>query len=199
LGTLRGKILRLNRDGSIPTDNPFYDTPGVRRETFAYGFRNPWRLGKRSSNQTYIVADVGQVKWEEINSLEAGGNYGWPTYEGPCPYNTNCEPALTDFGTTIPPIHHYHHSTGSERGSSVSGGVFAENSNYPAPYAGAYFYGDYGAGWVHGLTLDNTNQVTGRFDFDTLDGPVSFGGGPNGDIYVADIHAGLVYKYVFVP
>jgi glucose/arabinose dehydrogenase len=200
LNTLRGKILRLNRDGTIPTDNPFYNTPNARQETFAYGFRNPWRFTMRASNQSYIVADVGQDTWEEIDSLQAGANYGWPLYEGPCPSsNLNCNPATVNYGATTPPIHWYNHSSGAEQGFVIAGGVFAENSNYPAPYADAYFYGD-GAGWVHTLTLDASNQVTARNDFDdSLAYPVAFGRGPDGNVYVADYGGDIIYKYVYAP
>src|SRR5262249_42477090 len=59
--SLRGKILRINADGTIPADNPFFTTnTGKRRSVYAYGFRNPFRFTGRESNQTYIVADVGQ-------------------------------------------------------------------------------------------------------------------------------------------
>ena len=153
LNTLRGKILRINRDGTIPADNPFYNTAGARKETYAYGFRNPWRFTPRAENASYIVADVGQGKWEEIDSLEAGANYGWPQFEGPCPsINLSCNPSTVDYGATTKPIHWYNHTLGTEQGNVIAGGVFAENSNYPAPYANAYFYADGSGGWVHTLT-----------------------------------------------
>jgi glucose/arabinose dehydrogenase len=200
LNTLRGKILRLNPDGTIPTDNPFYNTPNARKETFAYGFRNPWRFTLHASNQSYIVADVGQNTWEEIDSLQASANYGWPLFEGPCPGdNLSCNPATVNYGATTPPIHWYNHNSGTEQGFVIAGGVFAENSNYPAPYADAYFYGD-GAGWVHALTLNHSNQVTARNDFDdSLAYPVAFGRGPDGNVYVADYGGDVIYKYVYAP
>jgi len=85
---LRGKILRINADGTIPADNPFFTTnTGKRRSVYAHGFRNPFRFTGRESNQTYIVADVGQSTWEEVDSLQEGANFGWNAYEGPCPAN----------------------------------------------------------------------------------------------------------------
>lgn len=201
LDTLRGKILRINADGTIPADNPFYNTAGARQEIFAYGFRNPWRFGLRASNQSYLVADVGEGTWEEIDSLQPGANYGWNKYEGPCPTNNlNCDPNTVDYKGTVKPIHWYNHNSGSEQGNVIAGGVFAENSNYPAPYANAYFYGDTGAGWVHVLTLDSANNVTNTYDFDVdAGGPVSFGNGPDGNIYVVAYGAGVIYKYVYTP
>jgi glucose/arabinose dehydrogenase len=198
LDTLRGKILRINPNGTIPTDNPFYNTPGARKETYAFGLRNPWRFGMRKSNQTYIVSDVGSGTWEEINSLVKGGNYGWPRYEGPCPSNNlNCNPNSVNYEETIAPKHWYGRS-GPESGNVIAGGVFAENSNYPAPYANAYFYGDTGAGWVHVLTMDGNNNVTNRYDFDVNASPVSFANGPDGNIYVVN-YDGVILKYVYNP
>lgn len=200
LNTLRGKILRINRDGTIPSDNPFFNTPNARQETYAYGFRNPWRFTFRASNQALIAADVGQGTWEEIDSVVAGENYGWNDFEGPCPSgNLNCNPNTVNYNGTTPPIHYYHHNTGTEQGYVIAGGVFAENSNYPAPYANAYFYGD-GAGWVHTLTLNNANEVTAQNDFDdALAYPVSFGRDANGNVYVVDFGDNIIYKYIYTP
>lgn len=201
LDTLHGKILRLNRDGTIPTDNPFYNTPGARKETYAFGFRNPWRIGRRATNQTFLVADVGAGKWEEINSLAAGANYGWPLFEGPCPWNNiNCDPAVVNYGATTKPIHWYGHTSKDEKGIVVVGGVFAENSNYPAPYANSYFYADGDAGWVHVLKLNAKNEVKQQLAFDEIPGyPVSFANGPDGNIYVVDFTGGVIHKYVYTP
>lgn len=198
LGSLRGKVLRLNRDGSAPPDNPFYNTPNALPQIFARGFRNPFRLVMRPFNSTYLVGDVGLNHWEEIDSLQAGGDYGWYRYEGPCPYETlACDPTQTDFGATIPPLHYYNHTTGAETGSAIIVGAFPKNSNYPAPYAQALFHADSGAGWVHLLTLDAQNQQTAHYEFDTVDNPVAFGTGPNGNVYVASFADGAIYKYVY--
>jgi hypothetical protein len=122
-------------------------------------------------------------------------------FEGPCPSNNlACNPQTVNYGATIKPIHWYNHSSGSETGNVIAGGVFAENSNYPAPFANAYFYGDGGGGWVHVLTMDSSNQVLQKYDFDAgLSYPVSFGNGPDGNIYVVDFGGGVIYKYVYTP
>lgn len=201
LTTVAGKILRINLNGTIPSDNPYFNrsNPNVRKEIWARGFRNPWRFTMRPSNQSYVVADVGQNTWEEIDSLERKQNYGWPIYEGPCPSdNLACDPNTADLGNTIKPIHWYNHSGGGETGNVIAGGVFTENpNNYPAPYNGAYFYGDEGAGWVHYLTMDSSNVVTAQGNFDLVGGAVAFGDGPDGNLYVVDYGAGLIRQYTY--
>ena len=83
LGNRLGKILRLNKDGSIPSDNPFFSTAsGVNRAIWALGLRNPFTFAFNASGTSMFINDVGQGTWEEINEGRAGANYGWPTTEG---------------------------------------------------------------------------------------------------------------------
>jgi len=86
LVTLLGKIIRININGNgrtygIPKDNPFINTIETKPEIYAYGFRNPWGIG-RNSNGIIYVADAGYLTREEINILQKGGNYGWNIKEG---------------------------------------------------------------------------------------------------------------------
>ncbi|MEJ7659814.1 MAG: PQQ-dependent sugar dehydrogenase [Hymenobacter sp.] len=91
--TLKGKILRLNTDGSIPVDNPFYKTAtGLNRAIWALGLRNPFRLAAQAGTGRLFINDVGAGSWEEINDGTAGKNYGWPGIEGP---RTNQTPRPT--------------------------------------------------------------------------------------------------------
>ncbi len=77
LSNIYGKVLRLNPDGSAPSDNPFPNASGAAPLIYATGFRNPFRLGFTPDGQLLVV-DVGQSTWEEVNLVTAGGNYGWP-------------------------------------------------------------------------------------------------------------------------
>jgi glucose/arabinose dehydrogenase len=93
---IKGSILRLEvgREGySVPDDNPFAgNDQGYRTEIWAYGLRNPWRLSFDSETDELWAADVGEDNWEEINIVEAGGNYGWNIREGAsCFRATSCE------------------------------------------------------------------------------------------------------------
>ena len=86
LKTMKGSILRLDVSGdtySIPSDNPFADnSKGYKEEIFAYGFRNPWMFSFDRENGDLWLGDVGQDKWEEIDIVVSGGNYGWAFREG---------------------------------------------------------------------------------------------------------------------
>ena len=91
LNNLKGKILRINKNGTIPTSNPFYtaanntqglQASGKNRAIFALGFRNPFKFTFNKAGSLLFVNDVGQDAWEEINEVYAGNNYGWPLYEG---------------------------------------------------------------------------------------------------------------------
>ena len=83
LSNLLGKMLRLNTDGTIPTDNPFFaSTTGKNRAIWALGLRNPFTFAFNPDGTEMFINDVGQNTWEEINDGVAGANYGWPTTEG---------------------------------------------------------------------------------------------------------------------
>ncbi len=87
LDTLLGKVLRLDVDRGnpygLPKDNPYADGKKGLPEIFAYGLRNPWGMSfDRGGKHDLILADVGQDRWEEINVIVNGGNYGWRLREG---------------------------------------------------------------------------------------------------------------------
>src|SRR5262249_16690151 len=81
LHTLQGKILRINRDGSVPEDNPFYHaTTGKYRAIWALGCRNPFTFAFQPGTGRMLINDVGGA-FEEINEGVAGANYGWGVIE----------------------------------------------------------------------------------------------------------------------
>jgi glucose/arabinose dehydrogenase len=87
--TVYGKVLRLTEDGKAPRDNPFVGKAGARPEVFSMGHRDQLGLTIHEPTGTVLAAEHGPNGGDEINIIQAGGNYGWPkfsfgrTYEGP--------------------------------------------------------------------------------------------------------------------
>lgn len=76
---LQGKILRLHDDGSTPDDNPFVDDPRIDDRIYALGVRNPQGLHFDPSSGRLFETEHGPLGGDELNLIEAGGNYGWPS------------------------------------------------------------------------------------------------------------------------
>ena len=133
-----GKILRINPDGSIPADNPFYNqATGANRSIWALGLRNPFTFAVQPLSGEMHINDVGENMWEEVNVGAAGANYGWPETEGP-----TSNPAYRS------PLYAYLHASPDE--CAISGGAFHPmlTVRLPPPYWGAYFFADVCAGWI---------------------------------------------------
>ena len=178
-----GKMLRLNADGTIPSDNPFCTTAGLLRcAIWARGLRNPFTFAVQPSTGRIHINDVGEDTWEEINLGAAGANYGWPTSEGPDRIGA---------GMTAP-LFAYKHSDAVPPGSgpggfftglAIAGGAFYPDSGtFPASYRGNYFFANYIDGWVGRLDLANENAA---YAFATLvDNPVDMLVGTDSALYV---------------
>ncbi|MGH9203493.1 MAG: PQQ-dependent sugar dehydrogenase, partial [Vicinamibacterales bacterium] len=182
LSNLHGKILRINSDGSIPADNPFFNTAtGKNQAIWALGLRNPFTFAFEPQQplQRMFVNDVGQNTFEEINVGSAGANYGWPDSEGP---------------TTTPghtgPIYFYGHGGGA---CAITGGAFYNPvvNEFPADYLNDYFFADYCAGWIK--RRDNNGTIT---DFTSgISFPVDLQVTPDGSLYyLARGNGGQVFR-----
>ena len=150
LNTLLGKILRIDVNGrkpySIPPDNPFVNKSGARPEIYAYGLRNPWRFSFDRKSGLLFCADVGQDKWEEIDIIEKGKNYGWNIMEGDHCFKPR--ERCNMIGLTLP-ITEYSH----DEGVSICGGyVYRGNAN--PQWNGIYFFGDW-SGKLFSLTQNS--------------------------------------------
>jgi glucose/arabinose dehydrogenase len=150
LSTLLGKMLRINADGSVPTDNPFFVTAtGKNRAIWARGLRNPFTFAFNRGGTRMFINDVGKDTYEEINDGVAGANYGWPTTEGP-----TADPRFES------PRYTYTHTGGA---CAITGGAFYTPlvNKFPSGYVNDYFFADYCAGWIHRLDPAGGNAVTG--------------------------------------
>jgi glucose/arabinose dehydrogenase len=193
-GALEGKVLRLELDGITPAaGNPFIGVPGARPEVFAFGFRNPFRMGFDPQSGRLWAGDVGQGTIEEIDIVQAGGNYAWPHCEGTLP--AGCQANATP-GPVIDPVFEYPHSGTGVSGRSVTGGAFA-----PQGYAqagGLYFFGDYTASKLWVATPNAARDDIGtpvEFVTDAA-GPVDIVFGPDVTLYYVAINVGEVRRVV---
>ena len=152
LGTLKGKMLRINKDGTIPRGNPFYGrVAGNNRAIWALGLRNPFSFAVQPQTGKMFVNEVGQSTWEEINRGAAGANYGWPRYEGP-----ESDPAYRG------PAFAYRHSGTGTTGCAITGGTFYDppTAQFPGGYVGDYLFADLCSGWIKRLD-GATGDVSG--------------------------------------
>ncbi|CAN5871544.1 PQQ-dependent sugar dehydrogenase [soil metagenome] len=148
-----GSILRVDPLGDnsangrygIPTDNPFVGDDVAIDETFAYGFRNPYRVSVDAASGTIWAADVGQNDIEEVDVVEAGGNYGWPVKEGSFLFDGNGdEPGFVTERSPgrpdglIDPVVEYDH----DEGIAVVGGFLYRGDAIPQ-LRGRYVFGEF--------------------------------------------------------
>jgi glucose/arabinose dehydrogenase len=212
---LLGKILRIDVDGrstatfagvktnlpyGIPPDNPFVQEPelyeyAVRKEIWAYGFRNPWRFSWDRETGAMWAGDVGQDKWEEINLVVKGGNYGWCVREGahrfkPGPEGARYHEPIIEYPhdpKLLPEGLFPEHSIGM----CVIGGYVYRGKKYPA-LQGVYLYADYVLGTFWGFRYRD-ERVTERATL--LEQPKnisSFAEDLEGELYALG-YAGTIY------
>ncbi len=196
LKTLLGSILRIDvdhqEDGknySIPDDNPFKgNTNGYREEIYAYGLRNPWRFSFDNETGWLWAADVGQNKWEEIDIIEKGKNYGWNIMEGNHCYqpSSNCDQTGLEL-----PIWEYGHDANG--GYSITGGFVYRGSELPE-LNGWYIYGDYVVGKIWALCYNGIDPPTNVKLADTSLYISSFGVDENNELYIVSHGNGKIYK-----
>ena len=192
--TLLGAILRIDvsqaapaRPYTVPLDNPFA-AGGGRGEIWAYGLRNPWRFSFDRATGELWAGDVGQNRWEEIDLIRRGANYGWNVLEGNHCFGTRgaCQRVGME-----PPVWEY--SLDGEP-CSVIGGYVYRGSLIPWLH-GAYVYGDYCSGDVFGLRYVGGRVVDRRQLVDTDLRIMSFAQDNDGELYLLSQKSGI-YRLV---
>jgi len=208
--TLLGKLLRIDVDTApspgyapdcditgngnyrIPAGNAFNDGAGGAGcdEVYILGLRNPWRFTFDALTGAMWIADVGQNAHEEVNYLPPGGNgglnLGWRCYEGTAPYNT------TDCNLVyLPPVHTYSHATS---GCSITGGRVYRSQSRPK-FQGQYFFTDFCQGSIRALS-GSPGDLAYRIALPAgeLSAISTFGEDVNGDLYVAELNTGRIYR-----
>ncbi|QJR16030.1 PQQ-dependent sugar dehydrogenase [Usitatibacter palustris] len=168
LSSAFGKILRINKDGTIPSDNPYVSVTGAYTAIWNMGHRNPFAFDIQPVTGRMMIGDVGQGTWEEINDGIRGGNYGWPNYEGP-----------ENDANFIPPFYSYNHNTG---GCSVTGVAFYNptTAQFPASYVGKVLFEDFCQGNIR--VLDPSNAAVTAF-VTGISFPTNIAVAPDGGVY----------------
>ena len=216
LNRANGKILRINLDGTVPTDNPLVNlamaTGCADRTTgnyqllppdhriYAWGLRNPWRFWIDPRTDLLWIGDVGEGAQEEVSVGGKGVNHGWPFEEGTQKYAglgglTSCMEMTPSTPCTAPQTT-YNHSGSS---ASVTGGMVPRQGCGWGAYENRYFFGDYNRGnvWTVDLNQDRSGAVAGsRKDFANLgsNSIVSFRTGPDGAMYLVSYSQGSIRR-----
>jgi len=195
LGSLLGKILRIDVDRgdpyAIPQTNPFAGRGGARPEVWAYGLRNPWRFSFDRATGDLYIGGPGEFKRKWINFHAAatppGQNFGWPLLEGTlCWQQATCVPQ----GIQLPIIEYNTYEDGN---CVVIGGYVYRGQAHPS-LRGAYLYGDFCSGRIWAAARNAAGawvtaeaaRVTALIS--------SFGEDEAGELYVADINGGVIYR-----
>lgn len=182
---------------SIPPSNAFNDGVGGAGcdEIFALGVRNPWRFTFDRATGAMWIADVGQNIYEEVNYLSPGSsggiNLGWRCFEGAEAYNaSNCNRVY------LPPVHTYSHA---DSGCSITGGRVYRGQLSPH-LQGQYFFTDFCQSSIRALSGPPGN-LSHRIVLPSseLSAVSTFGEDFLGELYVAELNSGTIYRLDAVP
>jgi glucose/arabinose dehydrogenase len=192
LDTYHGKLLRINKDGSAPADNPFPTGSEQRKRVWAYGLRNPFTFAVDLETGKIFINDVGASSWEEINDATLPGrNFGWPATEGT--FNAAAFPSFTN------PVYAYAHGTGDGVGCAIVGGAFISPSNpyYPPEYRGKYVFQESCNSWFNILDLSGPVAVRSPFVTETTRNSVGLMTDIDGYMYFVSRHERGLFKIVY--
>ena len=155
-----GKVLRLNRDGSVPTDNPVFGA-GAAPGLWSLGHRNPQGAAVRPGSSELWVAEHGPQGGDELNRIRAGANYGWPLRSYGCPYGAPVGDACRVGGGTHAPDFEEPASYWVPTSTAPSGMAFYDGDRFP-DWRGQVFVGALAGRTLWRLQLDAAGNVLAR-------------------------------------
>jgi len=181
VSALIGKVLRINRDGTIPADNPYLNS-----SVYTIGHRNIFGIAFDNKTGIGIIAENGDNYYDEINLIQKGGNYGFPTLQPP-----NIAPELADSNSSIIPLRSYWGIIAPTQTIYYDGDKFPE-------LKGKFIVGTFGGGTFHILKLDKEKDSVHvieddviRFNHYPYEAIQAVAQSPDGDIYFG---AANIYK-----
>ncbi len=192
--SLLGKLLRIDVDHpqggkayGIPADNPFANnSSGGAEEVYAWGLRNPWRFSFDPATGRLWAGDVGQNRYEEVDIIEKGRNYGWRIMEGFACYNP--QSGCDQTGLTKPIVEY-----GRDQGASITGGHVYRGPTVPE-LNGKYIYADFVTGRIWGLTYNGPADFTNELILNSGKNIASFGVDERGELYLCSFD-GSIYRF----
>ena len=156
-------------------------------ETWAIGIRNPWKYTFTAKGQL-VLEDVGQNKWEEVNLVERGKNFGWNIREAKHWFNPekNCPTA-----GLVDPIYEHDHT----EGVSITGGYFYNCEIVELKKK--YLFGDFVTGRIWAFEIPATASETVYSNFSLVKWSLlisSFGQDHDGEVYIGNFTNGIIYR-----
>jgi uncharacterized repeat protein (TIGR01451 family) len=181
LSNIYGKMLRFNLDGTVPADNPFANIPSAVPGIYSYGLRNPFRFTFLPTGQA-MTENTGSSYWEDLNTIQSGGNYGWPYFEGNC---FSCG--------YLNPAYAYGHYPVDGAASAIAA---YSGTTFPQQYDHVVFFGDYNRRDIEAVSFDPSYKTeVSDTVFDTNAGTIAdLEEGPDGNLYFVSIFEGTFSK-----
>lgn len=180
-----GKVYRLNDDGSIPEDNPFYNEPNAKKAIYSYGHRNPQGMAIHPETREIWTHEHGPRGGDEINIIKPGNNYGWPVISYGINYNGTSFTDITSKPGMEQPLHYWDPSI------APSGMAFISSDKYPS-WKGNVLVGSLKFQYVDNVYLDDNKVVKEERLLDGLGRVRTINEGPDGYIYVGIENLGIV-------
>ena len=189
LADLRGKVLRLNLDGTVPSGNPYAKQAGARGEVFTRGHRQPWLINWDAKSDLLLLSENGGDELddhEEINRIVSGGNYGWPRVFADGLETRTRTNRISGFNA---PWFLYKRNTGGSCTGALIYRAGKQGEAYPEHFRGGLFYADYNRKTVRFAPVDPKSHQPGaseNFAQNLPGGPVSLREGPDGALYLVE-------------
>ena len=186
LRDLRGKVLRIGFDGSIPADNPFAKTPDAQGAIYTRGHRQPWTLDYDAPTGFVLMAENGgdlADDYDEVNRIVPGANYGWPRVFGGGWSTLTRTNQVAGF---VSPWFMYKRNAGASCTGALIYRPPAAGGGYPSKYHGALFYADFARKSVRTAPVDPSSGKPGEsesFMQGGTAGPVALRLGTDGAVY----------------
>ena len=181
-----GKVYRINDDGTIPSDNPFYDVPNAKKAIYSYGHRNPQGIFKHPETGKIWTNEHGPRGGDEINIVEKGKNYGWPKIT----YGKNYSGTTITKNKSLPgmeqPLYYWLPSIAPSSFEYISSEMYPD-------WKGSLLAGALVFKYIERIGIKNNKVVSRSKIAEGLGRPRDIVQGPDGYVYVSIENKG-VYK-----